>query len=349
MTTETFDVAVAGGGPAGATVALCLARQGCRVALLEATSYDLPRYGETLPPEVNPVLRELGLWEAFLSLSPLEAPGIVSIWGDPTPAEVDFVRGAHGPGWHVERNRFDRMLIAEAENAGVQVHSPRCVNTCFAEDGYWCVEGLRSRFVVDASGRNGIRLEGTADREIDDRLLAIALSVSYASNGSRDLRTYIETTSKGWWYTAPLPDGTVIAMFITDPVVYREEGILINDQLKAAPLTARRLNSGSVVDQRVLHITSSCRREVCGRTWVAVGDSASSFDPISGRGIFKALRDAKSAAAAVAASLIGDMDPIQLYAGRMRHEYDEYVRQRRLHYSAERRWPEHAFWQARRK
>jgi 2-polyprenyl-6-methoxyphenol hydroxylase-like FAD-dependent oxidoreductase len=82
---ETFDVLVAGGGPAGAAVALCLARQGCRVGLLEAAAYDSPRYGETLPPEINPVLSDLGLWKAFQALSPLEAPGIVSVWGDSIP------------------------------------------------------------------------------------------------------------------------------------------------------------------------------------------------------------------------------------------------------------------------
>jgi|SRR5271168_1245527 len=117
---ESFDVLVAGGGPAGAAVALCLAREGCRVALLEATAYDLPRYGETLPPEINPVLRRLCLWDAFQSLSPLEAPGTISVWGDSTPVEVDFINKVHGPGWHIERSGFDRMIVTEAENAGVE-------------------------------------------------------------------------------------------------------------------------------------------------------------------------------------------------------------------------------------
>ena len=62
--TENFDVLVAGGGPAGSTVALGLARQGYSVALFEATAYSSPRYGETLPPEINPVLRGLNLWAA---------------------------------------------------------------------------------------------------------------------------------------------------------------------------------------------------------------------------------------------------------------------------------------------
>ena len=352
---ETFDVLVAGGGPAGATVALCLARQGCRVALLEATEYNLPRYGETLPPEINPVLRDLGLSKPFHDLSPLEAPGIVSVWGDPTPAEVDFVHNVHGPGCHIDRNRFDRMLMTEAEKAGAQVYLCRRAASCRREDDHWCVDELRSRILVDASGRNGLRLDGNTDaiadgnvdREIDDELLAIALSISYSHNRGSDLRTSIETTSSGWWYTTPLPHETAMAMFFTDPVLYREEGIFIQDQLKNAPLTVERLKGGHIRNSRVLHVTSSCRRAIFGDHWLAVGDSASSFDPLSGRGIFKALRHASSAASAIAASLNGNLDPMLAYATQVRREYDDYVRQRRLYYSAERRWIDHPFWLAR--
>src|SRR6266700_7897551 len=91
-----FDVAVAGGGPAGAATALCLARRGVRVALFEAANLERDRYGETLPPEINPILRELKLWNAFSALDSLEAPGIVSVWGTNSANEQDFMANAHG-------------------------------------------------------------------------------------------------------------------------------------------------------------------------------------------------------------------------------------------------------------
>ena len=136
-------------------------------------------------------------------------------------------------------------------------------------------------------------------------------------------------------------------MFFTDPAVYREEGVSLHEQLKNAPVTARRLEGGHIRDSCVLHVTSSCRRAAFGEGWLAVGDSACSFDPISGRGIFSALRRAKSATAAIIARLNGNGDPAVLYASQVRLEYDEYVRQRRLYYSSERRWSEHPFWLAR--
>jgi flavin-dependent dehydrogenase len=336
-----------GGGPAGAVVALGLARQGCRVALLEATAYDLPRYGETLPPEINPLLRSLGLWEAFQSVSPLETSGMISLWGDPVPVEVDFVRNVHGPGWHIDRKQFDAMLAKEAARAGARVYPCRRVGTCRRTDNGWSVGECRSRILVDACGRNGLRIDGNADRETEDELLAIALTISYSARFPRDIRTCIEATSSGWWYTAPLPGETAIAMFFTDALIYRRDGIEIHEQLKAAPFTARRLEGGQIQDSRVLHVTSSCRTAIFGTGWLAVGDSASSYDPLSGRGIFKALRHANSATSAINSFLHGETDSMASYAKQVRLEFDEYVRQRRLYYAIEHRWPEYSFWRTR--
>ena len=123
---ERFDAAVVGGGPAGATVALSLVRRGWSVCLFESTVFDGERYGETLPPEINPLLRELGVFDQFFALDPLESPGIVSAWGG-LRHEQDYVCNPHGSGWHVDRNRFDALLFRQAAAAGV-----KCFEHCRA-------------------------------------------------------------------------------------------------------------------------------------------------------------------------------------------------------------------------
>lgn len=321
-----FDVAVMGGGPAGAVTALCLARRGVRVALVEATNFDGARYGETLPPEINPVLRELGLWDAFSDLGSLEAPGIVSVWGSNMPSAQDFVSNAHGCGWHIDRNRFDAMLCHEAAAAGATVLPGS-------------TDRPKAQLLVDATGRSGLRLGEDHGYERDDMLVAVVLRLDGAQTA--DLRTIIETTPQGWWYSSPIPGGQTMAMFFTDPDVYAKEGIGIGEQLESAPLTRARLAPARMLSGRVVHVPSSCRQRLFGEGWIAVGDSASAYDPLSGRGIFKALRHG----AAVADAIVrGTSDT---YAARVRHEFEEYVRQRRTFYASERRWPEAIFWRRR--
>src|SRR5579863_7152685 len=163
-----FDVLVVGGGPAGAVTGMCLARAGARVAIVEATGYDADRFGETVPPEINPVLRELGLWEPFQELGPVESPGIVSNWGTGAAVEQDFVWNPHGSGWRVDRNVFDAMLLRQAAWAGARVLVHRRARVPERANGVWIMDEVRARFVVDAAGKNGVKLEDRSLREIDD-------------------------------------------------------------------------------------------------------------------------------------------------------------------------------------
>jgi len=75
------DVALLGGGPAGCAAALALARHGFSIALIERSSYDNVRVGETLPPEVRVLLQSLGVWDQFVRHVPRASPGIRYVWG----------------------------------------------------------------------------------------------------------------------------------------------------------------------------------------------------------------------------------------------------------------------------
>jgi flavin-dependent dehydrogenase len=345
-------VVVIGGGPAGAAVARRLALRDRDVALLEATAFDGPRFGETLPPEANPLLRELGLWDAFLASGPLESPGIVSAWGSSVPSETEFLRNPHGSGWHVDRNIFDRMLCDAAARAGARVSTATRVTRCARDaGGAWRVETsagatLAARFVVDASGRNGFRLGPSDARVVDDVLAGVFVRVAHDAPPA-DRRTLVESAPDGWWYCAPLPCGETVAVFLTDPEIYANDGIALAEQLAAAPLTRARIGTSRIVETHVVNVSSSCRAAAAGDGWAAAGDAAAAYDPISGYGITKALADADGLAAAIERALDGDAAPLESFARRVRVSFDAYAAQRRAYYASETRWTERPFWRKR--
>ena len=135
-----FDAAVVGAGPAGSATARWLALRGWRVALLERTRFEAPRIGESLAPNVQEPLRELGLWPEFLALAPLPSWGSRSLWGDAAQQSHSHLLNPYGCGWHVDRRAFDHMLAHAAVAAGRQPlrRRERCSTACTARAAGGC-------------------------------------------------------------------------------------------------------------------------------------------------------------------------------------------------------------------
>ena len=73
-TSDRATVAVIGGGPAGASAALTLARHGIPALLLEQSDGSGNPDGECLAPTANPLLHRLGLYECSPDHTAAAAP-----------------------------------------------------------------------------------------------------------------------------------------------------------------------------------------------------------------------------------------------------------------------------------
>ena len=349
---KSYDVVVAGGGPAGAVAALDLSRRGFRVALLEQSAYENPRVGETLPPELRKHLMELGVWERFLSSDRLESYGIRSSWEMPIARHRDFLFNPYGCGWHVDRASFDAMLAQAAAGAGAELFLSAHVKSCTMADGQCQLDvayeknnlTFSAHMLVDATGRKALlasRLGSQAD--VADRLIG---AVTFCAMSETAQWALIEAVEEGWWYSAPLPGGRMVFAYMTDSDLWNTERW--NELIELAPLTFQRAGSKKIPSPSlVVSAGSLVRRPVVGTNWIATGDAALAFDPLSGQGVTKSIETGTRCAAAIAGYFAGDANALQSYDAWVQETYEAYLSVRHQFYSAVLQWPNSQFWKRR--
>jgi 2-polyprenyl-6-methoxyphenol hydroxylase-like FAD-dependent oxidoreductase len=362
VTEPRFAAVIAGGGPAGAAAALVLARGGRRVLLVDDRPRGAFRIGESLAPAVHPLLRDLGVLDGFLGDGHLPSHGNLSSWGAPGLHASDFIFDPHGHGWHLDRARFDAGLRDAARDAGAVVREDARVAAVEREGEGWRVtlrtdggdEAVVCDALVDATGRAAFvaRQQGAA-RVHGDALVAFFARYRAAVEGDRDARTMIESTPHGWWYTALIPGERVVA-WLTDADLVDRAALLTVDGFTAAVartthVSAALAKHGYAMTGRPRGTDAGSARLDCfvGDGWLAVGDAALAFDPLSSQGILTALYTGLRGGQALDARLGGDAGALPAYAARLEEIHRAYVQNRTTFYGFERRWPDHPFWRRR--
>jgi 2-polyprenyl-6-methoxyphenol hydroxylase-like FAD-dependent oxidoreductase len=118
--------------------------------------------------------------------------------------------------------------------------------------------------------------------------------------------------------------------------------------LRLAPLTAARLReTKSCGAARVLSAAPALATSCSAEPWLAVGDAACTFDPVSGTGLCFALRSALEAARVLEQARRGEPRALGRYRAGARAVYEAHLAERAQIYRTETRFGDAPFWSAR--
>jgi flavin-dependent dehydrogenase len=332
--------------------------------MIERSAYADTRVGETLPPSIRKLLVGLRVWDQFLAANHSPSFGINSAWGQAELYANDFIFNPYGTGWHVDRARFDAMLARNVEHAGTKFYRHAQLISC-AQDGagVWVIEfacedgrkSLRARFVVDATGRKSVLAHRLSAKRITyDRLVGVVCFFSWGSPGSHlGNDTLVEASEHGWWYSTALPDSRIIVAYMTDADLFgkasKREPNYLQQQRRNAPHMHARIQSRALESGPFVFVANSSRLDrFAGENWLAVGDAAMAFDPLSSHGVYNALMSGLLAAKAIECSLVSDHTALQRYAVAIETTFAKYLAAKRKYYGRETRWPNSPFWKRRR-
>ncbi len=353
---------VLGGGPAGSAAAIVLARAGRGTLIVERTDAISFKAGESVPPAARPLLRDLDVWRHLESDGHLPSRGVESAWGEPTLRTTHFLADPHGHGWQLDRTRFDARLRSAAVDAGAHLETTAVAALTRIGDRWRAtlVDGaghrdVSARWVIDCTGRRAWASRAIGVSRIGhDRLVGLVMVYAQQDPIDRDATTLVESAPDGWWYTARIPNGRRVVVYLTDADdesarrARTREGFV---EMAAETVHVReRLARQWCVPAEppgVVSADTSRLERFAGREWLAAGDAAASFDPLSSQGIYTALYAGMRAAHALIASEDRDVSAIEGYAAAIDSVYATYLARRDEIYAQERRWCGRRFWRSR--
>ncbi|MEA2696314.1 MAG: hypothetical protein QOI66_585 [Myxococcales bacterium] len=302
------DVVIAGGGIAGATLAILLGRAGVRVDLFDAQKFPREKpCGEGLMPAGVAVLRRLGV-AAAVGGRPLRGIRYRG-WGLSAEASFPAVDGVAAVALGQRRFHLDGVLFAVAESTpGVRAFTGVAVDGAVVEGGR--AVGLRvgaqvhrAPLVVGADGplsgvRRSLGLDGPRPRRA-----RLGLRMHFRLRPGTPQPDMVEVfIGEGHeLYVTPLPgDETLVALLSDRPTMGGEAREALPRLIDAQPVLRQRLQ-GAVPLTAIAGRSPLALNVRAGFAPGAVllGDAAGFIDPVTGGGMAQALLSAELLAAAV--------------------------------------------------
>jgi geranylgeranyl reductase family protein len=288
---DVADVLIVGAGPAGATAALAAlrARPAACVRLLDAAVFPRDKAcGDGVAPHALAELAMLGVTDVTRGFGPVE-------WLDlRTPGGVRILTKPPRPNYVIPRRVLDERLVAAAVAAGAELvqHRARRVRV---RPGVVEVDDLHAgRVLIAADGANSVVRRAIGLPRNPDHHLAVAVR-GYAQEHEDVPRSQLIDMRDDAWpayaWSFPLADGTGRAN-----VGYGRLRSQLSSRSQLHGGLSRSLPDQPARDLRAHHLPlSSWRPRQPDGPVLLAGDAASLINPLTGEGIFYAVRSGRLA------------------------------------------------------
>lgn len=294
---EQFDIAVIGGGPAGAAVAIRGARAGARVVVVERGVHGRDKIcGDGLTPRAVAALHELDIgMDGAHHIDGLRMIAGTQVRELPWPDGGRFPN--HGAVW--PRRRLDAALIDAACDAGADVRFETAGAPITDRTGR--VTGVRTssgdidaELVVAATGAPGSVARSLGAERVPGEPFGLAIRAYVESPRHADrhleacltIRDERGTWVPGYGWMFPCGDGTVNIGVGALSTMRGFKSLNLNHLLDSyRALVGDSWEIGPNLDRARawrLPMTSVKRH---GPGWVAIGDAAGLINPMNGEGI----------------------------------------------------------------
>lgn len=320
-----WDVIIIGGGPAGSTAAMTLAKEGKKVLVLEKEKFPRFHIGESLLPYNRRLFDDLGLWDKIENAGFMIKRGAQFWLGDATKhIRVTFATGAYTEypeSWQVERSRFDQILLNHARELGATVQEECTVLEHQVTDHevsvkYRKVDGtmeeVRAGFIMDASGLGNVTANRAGLRKFYPTHRKLAIyghfnDVAMPMEGELG-DILIVRRENSWCWMIPLDEKKTSVGLVMEAEDFKKLGKapaeVFEEAVQNTPMLKQRFMKATAASP--VHVTSdfSYRNDsLVSPRIVRVGDASGFIDPIFSSGVFLAMQSGNEGAKTVLEAL----------------------------------------------
>jgi flavin-dependent dehydrogenase len=354
-----YQVIIIGGGPSGIATSLILTSRGISNCVIEAEIEPTRKFGEAIPPNAKPLLKKMGILHLFDNPKHLVYYGNKSCWGSNELEQKEFLKEIYGNGYLLDRLYFEKQLRQYLKDKtsslfeGFKLKKVQKTNSGIEAsiENRNKTSTLNAAYVVDATGRKAsvCKQLGIVKNNIDSQF---SMSFKAHLHTPIEHQINVEATKNGWWYVAPQYNNELTIMFFTLFELLPEKKLaasFLKKEMETSLHISKLMQSTNLnFDSIKIMPSGTSRLDIpYGDNWIAVGDAAFSYDPISSYGITSALASGFYAGHALASKLHNQEDAMATYRFIVEKAFQAYSEKLRNHYALENRWKKSIYWKNR--